>query len=74
VLGFEVPTKVPDVPKEVLSPRGTWFDAAAYDAVMDTVKAIRWLGYRTARAPWIIWLPRARNKILGVRPTASCQM
>jgi phosphoenolpyruvate carboxykinase (ATP) len=32
VFGFEVPTKVPDVPKEVLSPRGTWPDPAAYDA------------------------------------------
>jgi phosphoenolpyruvate carboxykinase (ATP) len=32
VFGFEVPTKVPDVPKEVLSPRLTWADSAAYDA------------------------------------------
>jgi phosphoenolpyruvate carboxykinase (ATP) len=32
VFGFEVPTKVPDVPKEVLSPRNTWSDPAAYDA------------------------------------------
>jgi phosphoenolpyruvate carboxykinase (ATP) len=32
VFGFEVPIKVPDVPKEVLSPRGTWSDPAAYDA------------------------------------------
>lgn len=32
-------------------------------AVIDTVKAMRWLGFRTARVPWIIWLPRARNKI-----------
>ena len=32
VFGFEVPTKVPEVPKEVLSPRGTWADPAAYDA------------------------------------------
>jgi phosphoenolpyruvate carboxykinase (ATP) len=32
VFGFEVPTKVPEVPKEVLSPRGTWSDPAAYDA------------------------------------------
>ena len=32
VFGFEVPTKVPEVPAEVLSPRGTWADPAAYDA------------------------------------------
>jgi phosphoenolpyruvate carboxykinase (ATP) len=32
VFGFEVPTTVPDVPAEVLSPRGTWTDPAAYDA------------------------------------------
>jgi phosphoenolpyruvate carboxykinase (ATP) len=32
VFGFEVPTTVPDVPAEVLSPRGTWNDPAAYDA------------------------------------------
>jgi phosphoenolpyruvate carboxykinase (ATP) len=32
VFGFEVPTKVPDVPDEVLAPRRTWADPAAYDA------------------------------------------
>ena len=32
VFGFEVPTAVPDVPAEVLDPRGTWADPAAYDA------------------------------------------
>lgn len=32
VFGFEVPTKVPEVPAGVLSPRGTWADPAAYDA------------------------------------------
>ena len=32
VFGFEVPAKVPEVPKEVLSPRGTWSDSSAYDA------------------------------------------
>jgi phosphoenolpyruvate carboxykinase (ATP) len=32
VFGVEVPTAVPDVPAEVLVPRSTWADAAAYDA------------------------------------------
>ncbi len=32
VFGVEVPTAVPGVPSEVLDPRGTWADAAAYDA------------------------------------------
>jgi phosphoenolpyruvate carboxykinase (ATP) len=32
VFGFEVPTKVPDVPTDILSPRSTWADQAAYDA------------------------------------------
>ena len=32
VFGVEVPTAVPDVPPEVLTPRLTWSDPAAYDA------------------------------------------
>jgi len=32
VFGVEVPTKVPGVPSEVLSPRGTWANPADYDA------------------------------------------
>jgi phosphoenolpyruvate carboxykinase (ATP) len=31
VFGVEVPTSVPDVPAEVLTPRATWADGAAYD-------------------------------------------
>ena len=31
VFGLEVPTKVEGVPSEVLDPRGTWADGAAYD-------------------------------------------
>jgi phosphoenolpyruvate carboxykinase (ATP) len=32
VFGVEVPTAVPSVPAEVLSPRTTWADPIAYDA------------------------------------------
>ena len=32
VFGFEVPGSVPEVPQQVLSPRGTWADPKAYDA------------------------------------------
>jgi phosphoenolpyruvate carboxykinase (ATP) len=32
VFGFDVPAKVPDVPQEILAPRKTWSDTAAYDA------------------------------------------
>jgi phosphoenolpyruvate carboxykinase (ATP) len=32
LFGFAVPTIVPDVPSEVLDPRSTWQDTAAYDA------------------------------------------
>ena len=32
VFGLQVPTVVDGVPTEVLDPRGTWSDAAAYDA------------------------------------------
>jgi phosphoenolpyruvate carboxykinase (ATP) len=32
VFGFETPTSVPEVPPEVLTPRSTWSDPAAYDA------------------------------------------
>jgi phosphoenolpyruvate carboxykinase (ATP) len=32
IFGVEVPDAVPEVPAAVLSPRGTWPDAAAYDA------------------------------------------
>ena len=31
VFGFQVPASIPDVPQEVLSPRSTWSDPAAYD-------------------------------------------
>ena len=32
VFGLDIPVSIPGVPDEVLQPRGTWTDAAAYDA------------------------------------------
>jgi phosphoenolpyruvate carboxykinase (ATP) len=32
VFGLRVPSEVPHVPAALLAPRGTWGDAAAYDA------------------------------------------
>lgn len=32
IFGLAVPTDIPNVPTEVLDPRGTWSDGAAYDA------------------------------------------
>ena len=32
VFGVQVPVSVPDVPAEVLQPRNTWTDKAAFDA------------------------------------------
>jgi phosphoenolpyruvate carboxykinase (ATP) len=34
VFGLAIPSRVPGVPDEVLQPRGTWTDGAAYDAQM----------------------------------------
>jgi phosphoenolpyruvate carboxykinase (ATP) len=31
VFGFQVPTECPNVPSEILTPRNTWADKAAYD-------------------------------------------
>jgi phosphoenolpyruvate carboxykinase (ATP) len=31
VFGLQIPDHVPDVPREVLDPRGSWADPAAYD-------------------------------------------
>ena len=32
VFGFDIVTEVPNVPSEILNPRDTWSDKAAYDA------------------------------------------
>jgi phosphoenolpyruvate carboxykinase (ATP) len=40
VFGFEVPTSVPGVPTELLTPRGTWSDPKAYDAQASKLAAM----------------------------------
>jgi phosphoenolpyruvate carboxykinase (ATP) len=35
VFGFEVPTECPNVPSDMLLPRNTWDDKAAYDQTAD---------------------------------------
>ena len=32
VFGLQIPTRCPNVPSEILSPRNTWANKAAYDA------------------------------------------
>jgi phosphoenolpyruvate carboxykinase (ATP) len=39
VFGLAVPTSCPDVPSEVLMPRGTWSDPAEYDRTALALKA-----------------------------------
>jgi phosphoenolpyruvate carboxykinase (ATP) len=40
VFGLSVPTACPDVPSEVLMPRNTWTDRAAYDATAAKLKGM----------------------------------
>jgi phosphoenolpyruvate carboxykinase (ATP) len=40
VFGLSVPTSVPGVPSEVLKPRGTWADGAAYDTAAAKLAAM----------------------------------
>ena len=38
--GFEVPTSCPNVPTEILQPRGTWGDSAAFDLTADKLASM----------------------------------
>lgn len=34
IFGFEIPKSLPGVPKEILNPKNTWSDKAAYDTTL----------------------------------------
>ena len=38
--GFEVPTSCPNVPEEILQPRSTWEDSAAFDSTADKLASM----------------------------------
>ena len=40
IFGLQIPDQVPDVPREVLDPRSTWFDPDAYDKQARKLKAM----------------------------------
>jgi len=40
VFGLQVPAAVPNVPTEILQPRSTWQDGAAYDAQASKLAAM----------------------------------
>jgi len=42
VFGVAVPVSVPGVPSEVLRPRSTWADGAAYDAAATKLAGMFW--------------------------------
>lgn len=46
VFELHIPTSCPDVPSEILSPRGTWADADAYDAKATELKGMFDANYR----------------------------
>lgn len=40
IFGLSIPTSCPSVPDEILNPRNTWSDPAAYDAKANELKAM----------------------------------
>ena len=60
--GFEVPTTCPGVPDEVLQPRGTWADGAAYDAMAAKLAGL-------FRANFAQYEAGASEAICGAGPT-----
>jgi len=57
VFGVEVPTECPDVPAEILQPKNTWKDAAAYDlkaAKLATLFQANFKGYADGCSPEVL--------------------
>jgi phosphoenolpyruvate carboxykinase (ATP) len=44
--GLEVPASCPGVPSEILLPRGTWADGAAYDTKAREVATLFWTTFQ----------------------------
>jgi phosphoenolpyruvate carboxykinase (ATP) len=44
--GLEVPASCPGVPSEILRPRGTWADGAAYDTKAREVAMLFWTKFQ----------------------------
>ncbi len=63
VFGLQVPTSVPGVPSDVLVPRKTWADGAAYDAQAAKLAAM-------FRDNFTAYAPQVSAAVAGAGPTA----
>jgi phosphoenolpyruvate carboxykinase (ATP) len=50
IFNIEMPTECPDVPSDVLDPRGTWSDPAAYDQQATKLAAMFVENFKTFEA------------------------
>ena len=64
VFGLAVPASCPDVPAEVLSPRATWADPAAYDAAAEKLAA-------RFRENFVQYEPYVSEDVLAAAPRSS---
>ena len=64
VFGLAVPASCPDVTAEVLSPRATWADPAAYDAAAEKLAA-------RFRENFVQYEPYVSEEVLAAAPRSS---